>query len=390
LARLISDILNAPEPAFTHELRRLEALAGYPKVDVRLVSELTSSWKALAGELGLDSNDTTAKELYFALQKRVKEENAELSRKLGLDEKDTPEKTIRACAHYVQAKLKVNPVWVLKGSIARSQLKVNKPKKMLKILGLRSIDSAIKREPLSELTIFAQMVESKTWHDTNISQAAKVKTTDFDRKPIEISIIDEKRSEKMRDAGYSLNRLIYKDEETGSIIMIVPKRRFPCDALFFIDSLLREANAIRRWSAFAKYLSVRPDFAQWLALLRSHNLDFAAAKIFKIGWSPMHKWLDTIAREEGSPPFEPHLDHEDVRLHSLQLNPLSGYKHIIFKSPEGLVVSCNISDVITNTANGAATNESILTHGKRELYDELFSRYLKNERILQELLKNQP
>lgn len=386
MARLISDILDAPEPAFTHELRRLETLAGHPKIDVRLVSELASSWKILAEELGLDGNDTTAKELYFALQKRVRDENAELSRKLGIDENDTPEKVVNACAGYVQKKLKANPVWVLKGSTARNQLKANVPKRMLKVLGLRSIDSAIKREPLSELMIFSQMVESKTWHEAFIAQAGKIKTIDFDRKPIEISVIDKKRSAKMHSAGYSLNRLIYKDEETGSIIMIVPNKRFPCDVLFFVDSLLREANAIRRWSAFAKYLSVRPDFTQWLTLLRSHNLDFTAAKIFKIGWSPVHRLLDSIAREDGNPPFEPHLDHEDVRLNSLHIPPLNDRSHIVVKSPEGIVISCNISDVIINGANQRRAEHGISMHGRRELYNELFARYLRNEKVLEELL----
>lgn len=389
MARLISEILRVSEPAFTHEINRLEALAGHPKVDVRLVSELASGWRELASEIGLDGRDTTARELYFGLQKKAYEQDAILAKKLGITDHDDIEKVVHAAVEYVQSRLKERPVWVLKNSVARSQLKANPPKKTLKIVGLRSIDSAIKSEPVSELTIFARKIEPKTWRDIYVSQACKIKNTDFNRKPIEISIVDKKRSERMQKAGYSLGSLIYRHEETGGILIVLPAGRFACDVLFFVDSLLREANAVRRFSAFTKYLSVRPDFAQWLEILRTRSLDYTAARIFSFGWSPIHHLLHNIALEEGDAPFEPQLDHEDVFLIGHSIGPLGGHQHLVIKDKDGTVISCNISDIIINAANRAPAEGSVAAHGRRELHNELFSRYLRHDSVLEDFLRRQ-
>lgn len=389
MARLISEILRVSEPAFTHEINRLETLAGHPRIDVRLVSELASGWRELASEIGLDGQDTTAKELYFGLQKKAYEQDAILAQKLGITDQDDIEKVVQAAVKYVQSQLKERPVWVLKNSVARSQLKANPPKKTLKILGLRSIDSAIKSEPVSELIIFARKIESRTWLDSYVSQACRIKNTDFNRKPVGINIVDKKRSERMRKAGYSLGSLIYRHDETGGILIVLPAGRFACDVLFFVDSLLREANAIRRFSAFAKYLSVRPNFAQWLEVLRTKSLDYTAARIFNFGWSPVHHLLHNIALEEGEAPFEPQLDHEDVLLASHRVGPLGGHQHVVIKDNDGIVISCNMSDVIVNAANRASAENSVAAHGRRELYNELFSRYLRHDPVLEDFLRRQ-
>lgn len=388
MARLISDILNAREPAFTIELRRLEKLAGHPKIDVRLISELVSKWQELASEFGLDGQDTTARELYFAMRKKVLEENDRLAQKLDVKESDSPEIVIKKCAAHVESLVRSRPVWGIKSNVIKAQLKSNQPKKLLKTLGLRSVDSAIKREPIAQLVVFAEMVESKAWRDTFISQAAKLKNSDFDKKQLEISVVDKKRADKMRASGHELGHLVYRHNETSGVIIVPPSERFSGDVLFFVDTLLRESNEIRRWSSFVKYISVSNDFGKRLSLLRAYGLDATAGQHFSFGWSPVHQLLHDRAVRNEEPLFEPHLDHDDVELPSHDLGPVWQYKFLL-KNENGVIVSCNISDVILNAANNAPFEDASAVHGQRELFNELFARYLSVESVLDDFVRKQ-
>lgn len=386
---MISDILGAREPYFTQEIRRLEALTGHPKVDVRLISELVGTWQSVAREFGLDSRDTTAKELYFAMREKIFKENDELAQKLNINSGDSPHKVAELCAKYVESKVKSMSVWSLKNSVIKSQLKQNPPKRLLKILGLRSIDSALKREPVGQLVVLAEMVESKTWRDTFISQANKLKNSDFDRNQTQISVVSKNRVDKMRASGHALGHLVYRQEESASLIIVPPQKRFRGDVVFFVDSLIRENNEIRRHSSFVKYLSVRNDFAKWLESIRAKGLDHAAAQHFNFGWSPVHRLLLNKAKRNEEPLFEPHLDHDDVILTSYEIKPIWQCAYLL-KSEDGVVVSCNISDVIINAANNASAEKASSFHGRRELYNELFSRYLDHSAALEDFIRRQP
>ena len=75
MSRLISDILEAKEPEFSHNLKEWERLANFPAVDIRMTLEMKRDIKHLLGELGLDQDDTTGSELYHSLIKRYNQDN---------------------------------------------------------------------------------------------------------------------------------------------------------------------------------------------------------------------------------------------------------------------------------------------------------------------------
>lgn len=65
-------LLNAPEPIFSNTLARLEKTTGNSGVDVRLIADMTAKAHYVMKRLGLDVNDTTSREMYFALRTTVK------------------------------------------------------------------------------------------------------------------------------------------------------------------------------------------------------------------------------------------------------------------------------------------------------------------------------
>src|SRR4051794_10224877 len=96
MTRFLSEALEAPEPFFRQGLRRLEAANGHPNTDIRFSSEVRQATYGKLKQLGLDPRDTTQKELFQALQERVKADDARLVKTLR-----------RQAAQYVSAEGKV-------------------------------------------------------------------------------------------------------------------------------------------------------------------------------------------------------------------------------------------------------------------------------------------
>src|SRR5579884_3024656 len=82
MTRFLSESLQAPEPFFRAALLKLESAAGHPNSDIRLTAEVIHATQAKLRQLGLDPKDTTAEELYHALQERIKADDVRLTRRL--------------------------------------------------------------------------------------------------------------------------------------------------------------------------------------------------------------------------------------------------------------------------------------------------------------------
>lgn len=77
MARFLQLILGAQEPMFSAGLAKLEKTTGHSGVDVRLIADITEKAHIVMRSLGLDTRDTTGRELYFALIAAVSHGNIE-------------------------------------------------------------------------------------------------------------------------------------------------------------------------------------------------------------------------------------------------------------------------------------------------------------------------
>jgi hypothetical protein len=78
MARFLQLLLDAKEPMFSVGLIRLEKSTGRSGVDARLIADITEKAHKIMRYLGLDTHDTTGRELYFALVESVKRGKSEL------------------------------------------------------------------------------------------------------------------------------------------------------------------------------------------------------------------------------------------------------------------------------------------------------------------------
>ncbi len=159
----ILNLLGETDKSVEKILKELESRNGYPSHDVRFYADTHQQVRQKLTELGLDANDTTAEELFHALQVKFEKDARIYEEKNGsLNDFDSR----AAKASMIIAKNKSLPQqWSLKSSEARRILKSHPPKQMMKMFGYRSVDSMLKRENIARIFLIAKNTESANWHN---------------------------------------------------------------------------------------------------------------------------------------------------------------------------------------------------------------------------------
>src|SRR5487761_1518741 len=178
MTRVLSELLGAKEPGFRQGLRQLEQAGGGPSADIRLSSEILQATQSAVRELGLDPRDTTGPELYNALLERAKQDDKTVRELLGADADD---KDLTLRVQRLVGKLDISKkTFALKSIAAKRLLKKNPPKKAMKQLGYRSIDSMLKHEPVAQLYAAAAIAETPAWHRQLLNSYKQLLPTDFE------------------------------------------------------------------------------------------------------------------------------------------------------------------------------------------------------------------
>lgn len=77
MGRFLQKLLNAPEPLFTVGIHQLEKATGHSGVDTRLIADITHKAHDVMRQLNLNPADTTAHELYQALNAGLRQHKVE-------------------------------------------------------------------------------------------------------------------------------------------------------------------------------------------------------------------------------------------------------------------------------------------------------------------------
>ncbi len=387
MSRLISEILNAPEPHFAHTLQNWEQLSGHNGHDVRLTSEIVQLRKKALRELNLDENDTTSRELFHALSHRAAITNTALEAELKISVTDTPEAVVQTIVGFIDGLTIKRDIWTIKHSVIKQLLKKHPPKKLMKVLGLRSIDSVLKRMSAYELLALAYQIETDEWVAKMKGQYKKLKPADFQAFTSSICVVDQDRVEKLHKGGYKSSRIIVPNYETGTILVVPPPKRFELDVLALTLALLQTLYELRIHSAYFRVLSVKHNFGSKLQQVLQEGLP-GSIKNMEIGWTVLQRHF-TQFPESFDALEQPHLQPEDIVLVSPtealmkvvpELTFWNDYGHV-FISEGGKPVSMHLMDVITNVSNQLSYENSVTMHLQQQLWQELGLRYLQEEKL---------
>lgn len=396
MSRVLSEILSAEEPGFTMAIQQLENASGRPGVDVRLIAEMNSTIRAKIRELGLDPNDTTPKELYHGLQATVGRHDTFISQALGVSDPEDVQFLLPQIVKCVNSMDVNKQCWVIKASSARKLLKANPPKKVMKILGYRSIDSMLKRENILVVYAATRFVESVQWQQKQIKSYKKLKSSDFESRNIEIIVLDPKRwGEAASSFIYEHHHNIAHMKELGVILVLpLPVDRLRGATLTVLPMILHYVTEIRLYSALFKLKQVRADFSSFLIkTLRDDPVQVATMAGQKIHWQ-------TIAKHFGSKKhdlpevFEPHVQADDLVWRTTEdllyrIEPALKFwdgLDFVAMNAEGETVSLNLIDNAVSYCNKLDYGQQLNLHVRGSLWNEIYTRYMGQAGLEQEVL----
>lgn len=398
MTRVLSELLAAEEPLFGMAIKQLEQASGDNSVDVRLTAEIIGKVHMKMRALGLDPKDTTGRELYHALFNLVRQHDIFLAKRIGVvDPEDVQQVLIRA-RDTIEALDVPKRAWVLKHSVAKRLVKAMPPKRVMKQLGYRSIDSMIKREPVSEIYGAMRFLESQAWLDKFISTYAALRPTDFEVRDIEIVHINPTKwngsaADFVRNKRHNITHL----KELGVVFMLpMPIQRMPGITITVLPLLLHYINEIRLYSSFFKTQQVRSDFSKILVeTLTSDPGKHAAIGSQHIHWRVIHRHFSTKMPVDHPDIFQPHVEPEDLAWRKAEevlyrLEPALHFWHdvdYVAVEFDGRPISFSLMDVAVSYVNNLAYGNQAVHHFRDSLWNEIYIRYLGEQTLEKQVLK---
>lgn len=381
---------------FTHAIRELEKASGSTGIDIRLISELEQKAKTKYRELGIDPADSTPRELYHSLQLLVAKHDSYVAKFLGVNDPEDVEAILLRIERAVEKLNIKRSAWVLKPVVARRLLKAQPPKRVMKQLGYRSVDSMLKRESVTELFVGARVSESADWLTRLVKSYKRLEPSDFETRDIEvIRLSAEKWGKSARDFVTAKRTNVTHLKEFGVVaILPLPVERLKGISLTVLLLILHYIDEIRSYSTYFKLRQVKPDFAEVLVRTILHDPSGVATIVGR----PIH-WR-TVRRHFGSSKaahpdiFQPHLQPEDLSWTSSEstlyvLEPALKFWEEL--SSVGVAaaprpVSFNLLDNAVSYCNGLEYGQQAVYHLQTSLWNELIARYLREKTLEASLL----
>jgi len=237
MSHKIARLLDKPEQIVASFINQLEAKNGAPSHDVRLLAENISTIRLKLAQLGLDPDDTTGAELYHALLVQFHKTAALFELQLGTENQNFDSRSARA-ADLVGQNFELPKRWALKNSAAKNILRRLPPKRTMKRLGYRSVESMLKRENLAEIYLGAQAAETASWQKDHARAVSKLDQTDFELRRLSICLLNYDRwGDIDSPAGFAA------DDQTVAAIGLWPSDGLQKAPLLSMCLLLMEAAA---------------------------------------------------------------------------------------------------------------------------------------------------
>lgn len=400
MTRFLSASLQAPEPFFGHGLRKLEKANGNPSTDIRFSTEVIHATKSKLMELGLDPIDTTAKELYHALKERVKEDDKYLVRYLQTQSAthiSAEADVVAGMTHVIKQLPDSKQCFGLKNSVLKTIIRANPPKKAMKSLGYRSVDSMIKQEAPANLMAAAWLVEGEGWQKRLLDQYKKLKPGDFETRSLQVL---HPSSPKWKNLAAKIvgdrrhNLVCFK--ELGALVFLPLPKDVPTGAVTASFSLaLHELNEIRASSTFLKLSQVKANFGQAVRTVATDEPRLSSELLDQpVPWHLIQRYYARLTHHFKQEVFEPYLEAEDMVWHSVEktlssLEPRFAFweqtAHLGFLDGNH-PVSLNLTDMALNYCNQLPYERRAVHYFQRSLWHELLMRYLHHEPVERTIL----
>jgi hypothetical protein len=272
----------------------------------------------------------------------------------------------------------------IKLSVAKDLLRNHPPRKLMKALSYRSVDSMLKRENVASLFAVVTSVESPRWLNVFWRDLAKVHPSDFETREILIVKALSKYKAFKTKSGIGATPLL------GAVVIWTP----PKSKLELSASIAENISELRAVSAFIKLKNVEASFGSNLVDIIKNDAEHPLQiSRLPISWRSIFHHYGLRSSKEHTEFFGPHILHEDIKAHkplgvlastSYVFNWWQDLEHVATKTKDG-IVSFNLLDVIAS--KGHEFERRSLDNFRKSLWHEFVNSYFEHPSVEQHFMQ---
>jgi hypothetical protein len=387
MSRLLAELLGADKRSYDKIVYRLEHITLRPGVDTRLTAEIITQTREKSRRIGLDPADSTARELYYALLSKADRDGECLRKKLHIDDQTKPAEAARIIAAESQKLINKDIVICLQPATVKKILKAVPPKKTMRALKFRSIESVLKREDPLALYALAKRFEGDSWHSQIQARLKRLQARDVHEHAAQVLSLPEEWLIKL--SNYSYDTVLQSVPETGTILLLpsIPLKTRG-SVLLTVSLVLQAAQRLsieslrfRTRSLSVGVESLLPEIAAGLLteLDPIHGLTPS--------WSSVYQLLAEQSKYR-LPDFEFILsdlswESTETRLASLspELDFWVNSHYLGFSNSDELPISMHVVDVAASLVLDRSYGEHVVSHMRTSLWNEFQLRYMKHQAL---------
>ena len=256
MSKIIAAILGQSEHEVNKTLKRLEDKNGNPSHDVRYLADNIQKTRLKIADLNLDPDDTTSEELYHALQIKFQQDSQQFDQQQQLGNSDFASKATRVI-QIIKQKFDLPEHWVLKNSVAKEILHSHPPKRLMKQLNFRSVDSLLKREDVAQTYLAAGLLECSTWQKEQAKLASKQDSAHFIPRGLNLIYLSAEKYGHMKTKPVVIN------DDVGQIALVETANAPPTPLLSMAVLLADSLTGFIQSNRSNKLASLSPALAWW-------------------------------------------------------------------------------------------------------------------------------
>ncbi len=395
---VLSQLLSADEPLFSHAIEQLEKASGHRGTDAKLIGDIARHFTRVIEGFGLDPRDTTGHELYASLLARVHDDNTRVATKLGARDPDDVADMLPRIIEAVHSMKIPKSCWAMKYDAAREFMRRMPPQKLMQHLGYESIDDLLQNEPLEEVYVALRFSEGPEWLKEYNTLLRSLTPDDFESR--EITIVQMNHHKYVTLAEHFVEKKLHNvthSKEMG-IITLVPMHatRSRGITLKTLPLLLHYINEIRLYSTFFKLKQSKEDFGN--IVVETLNADPRTASQMAgnyVHWRVIQRYYGKLKDEAHPEAFQPHVQPEDLHWRHVE-DQLAEYDDVmkfwletdyVGKIETDGPLTLNFMDISLSYANNIPYDERYTYHFRESLWNEIFARYMGHQNLENQILK---
>ena len=396
MGQILTELLGVDERKFRDYIDRLEHVCMRPGVDIRLGAEIITRARQKIRDLQLDVEDTTSKELFFALRHRLVRDETQLRKKLGLsNEAKELEPNLQKLANAAQKLSSKEHALSLTSVGARRILEAVPPKRTLKLLKYRSLQSVLKRHDARVLYVLAAVVENESWHAQVHAKVRRLNAKDMQWQKVTCIVMPIAWYEKAYKYLAPKGAVMTQDELAVVCVLPIADVRKDGVSVLLLSMMLQAATTISTKSLPYKQQALFQGFDSIIPKIANGEFpELASIHGLKPSWHMVYQLLGqrylSLQNEEAElEVFDLFWESTEMKLASL-VSEMDFWTdtHFLGVVGKASVVSMHVLDVAVALVSGAAFGTQTSEHLSSSLWNELQIRYLK-EGVLLRALSNQ-